>query len=81
MEDVFFMVLCFFISCGIILFGIKIDKETFKEQRMNSLIFSLLTPFPVVLSLSFYLFKIFAIGVGLAILYSIFYDVYSYFWL
>ncbi|KAB2442520.1 protoheme IX farnesyltransferase [Bacillus luti] len=81
MEDVFFMVLCFFISCGIILFGIKIDKETFKEQRMNSLIFSVLTPFPIVLSLSFYLFKIFAIGVGLAILYSIFYDVYSYFWL
>ncbi|EEK57725.1 Protoheme IX farnesyltransferase [Bacillus cereus BGSC 6E1] len=62
-----------------ILFGIKIDKETFKEQRMNSLIFSLLTPFPIVLSLSFYLFKIFAIGVGLAILYSIFYDVYGYF--
>ncbi|MFJ8522711.1 protoheme IX farnesyltransferase [Bacillus cereus] len=81
MEDIFFMVLCFFISCGIIWFGIKIDKETFKEQRMNSLIFSLLTPFPIVLSLSFYLFKIFAIGVGLAILYSIFYDVYSYFWL
>ncbi|CAM4249786.1 protoheme IX farnesyltransferase [Bacillus mobilis] len=80
MEDIFFMVLCFFISCGIILFGIKIDKETFKEHRMNSLIFSLLTPFPIVLSLSFYLFKIFAIGVGLAILYSIFYDVYSYFW-
>ncbi|GLV66705.1 hypothetical protein Bmyc01_53740 [Bacillus mycoides] len=81
MEDIFFMALCFFISCGIILFGIKIDKETFKEQRMNSLIFSLLTPFPIVLSLSFYLFKIFAIGVGLAILYSISYDVYSYFWL
>ncbi|MED1507273.1 protoheme IX farnesyltransferase [Bacillus proteolyticus] len=81
MEDIFFMALCFFISCGIILFGIKIDKETFKEQRMNSLIFSLLTPFSIVLSLSFYLFKIFAIGVGLAILYSISYDVYSYFWL
>ncbi|PGV59761.1 protoheme IX farnesyltransferase [Bacillus cereus] len=81
MEDIFFMALCFFISCGIILFGIKIDKETFKEQRMNSLIFSLLTPFPIVLSLSFYLFEIFAIGVGLAILYSISYDVYSYFWL
>ncbi|MCU5376755.1 protoheme IX farnesyltransferase [Bacillus cereus] len=80
MEDIFFMILCFLISCGIILFGIKIDKETFKEHRMNSLIFSLLTPFPIVLSLSFYLFKIFAIGVGLAILYSIFYDVYSYFW-
>ncbi|AEW54172.1 TPA: protoheme IX farnesyltransferase [Bacillus cereus] len=79
MEDIFFMALCFFISCGMILFGIKIDKETFKEQRMNSLIFSLLTPFPIVLSLSFYLFKIFAIGVGLAILYSIFYDVYGYF--
>ncbi len=79
MEDIFFMALCFFISCGIILFGIKIDKEIFKEQRMNSLIFSLLTPFPIVLSLSFYLFKIFAIGVGVAILYSIFYDVYGYF--
>ncbi|PEB07823.1 protoheme IX farnesyltransferase [Bacillus cereus] len=74
MEDIFFMVLCFFIACGII-----IDKETFKKQRVNSLLFSLLTPFPILLSFSFYLFKIFSIGVGAAILYSIFYDVYSYF--
>lgn len=29
MEDIFFMVLCFFIACGIIIFGIIIDKETF----------------------------------------------------
>ncbi|ACM11592.1 protoheme IX farnesyltransferase [Bacillus cereus] len=79
MEDIFFMVLCFFIACGIIIFGIIIDKETFKKQRVNSLLFSLLTPFPIVLSFSFYLFKIFSIGVGVAILYSIFYDVYSYF--
>lgn len=78
MEDIFFMVLCFFIACGIIIFGIIIDKETFKK-RVNSLLFSLLTPFPIVLSFSFYLFKIFSIGVGVAILYSIFYDVYSYF--
>ncbi|ANN35473.1 protoheme IX farnesyltransferase (plasmid) [Bacillus thuringiensis serovar coreanensis] len=81
MEDIFFMVLCFFIACGIIIFGIIIDKETFKKQRVNSLLFSLLTPFPIVLSFSFYLFKIFSISVGAAILYSIFYDVYSYFWL
>ncbi|WP_324654963.1 protoheme IX farnesyltransferase, partial [Bacillus pacificus] len=73
MEDIFFMVLCFFIACGIIIFGIIIDKETFKKQRVNSLLFSLLTPFPIVLSFSFYLFKIFSIGVGVAILYSIFY--------
>ncbi|HDR7704537.1 MULTISPECIES: protoheme IX farnesyltransferase [Bacillus] len=79
MEDMFFMVLCFFIACGIVIFGIIIDKETFKKQRVNSLLFSLLTPFPIVLSFSFYLFKIFSIGVGAAILYSIFYDVYSYF--
>lgn len=79
MEDIFFMVLCFFIACGIIIFGIIIDKETLKKQRVNSLLFSLLTPFPIVLSFSFYLFKIFSIGVGVAILYSIFYDVYSYF--
>ena len=79
MEDIFFMVLCFFIACGIIIFGIIIDKETFKKQRVNSLLFSLLTLFPIVLSFSFYLFKIFSIGVGVAILYSIFYDVYSYF--
>ena len=72
MEDIFFMVLCFFIACGIIIFGIIIDKETFKKQRVNSLLFSLLTPFPIVLSFSFYLFKIFSIGVGVAILYSIF---------
>ncbi|MEM5681988.1 protoheme IX farnesyltransferase [Bacillus paranthracis] len=78
MEDIFYGTM-FFIACGIIIFGIIIDKETFKKQRVNSLLFSLLTPFPIVLSFSFYLFKIFSIGVGVAILYSIFYDVYSYF--
>ena len=56
MEDIFLWHFVF-ISCGMILFGIKIDKETFKEQRMNSLIFSLLTPFPIVLSLSFICLK------------------------
>ncbi|WP_270717550.1 hypothetical protein [Bacillus cereus group sp. BY9-3LC] len=64
----------FIFSIGIffIWLGFKIDKESYKENRMFMALFSITGIFPVLLTISYYLFKISAVALGLIILYLLF---------
>ncbi|MFK4427723.1 hypothetical protein EXW28_05595 [Bacillus mycoides] len=68
MLDVFI----FSISIFFIWLGFKIDKDSYKDNRMFMAFFSVTGVFPTLLTISYYLFKISAVGLGLIILYLLF---------
>jgi hypothetical protein len=62
----------FVMSILFIWLGIKIDKESYKENRMFMSLFSFTGLFPFLLTISYYLFRIFMIGLGVILLYLLF---------
>ncbi|ANN35587.1 hypothetical protein A9498_31595 (plasmid) [Bacillus thuringiensis serovar coreanensis] len=62
----------FFIGIVFIWFGFKLDKQSYKENRMFISLFSLTGLFPIILSISYYLFRIFSIGFGVILVYLFF---------
>ncbi|QWH64274.1 hypothetical protein EXW39_30015 (plasmid) [Bacillus mycoides] len=69
----FLLDLCvFFIGIGFIWLGFKLDKQSYKENRMFISLFSLTGLFPIILSISYYLFRIFSIGLGVILVYLFF---------
>jgi hypothetical protein len=69
----FLLDLCaFFIGISFIWLGLKIDKKSYKENRMFIALFSLTSAFPIILTISYYLFRIFSIGLGVIIVYLFF---------
>ncbi|WP_255255568.1 hypothetical protein [Bacillus cereus] len=62
----------FFMSISFIWFGFKLDKQSYKENRMFISLFSLTGLFPLILSISYYLFRMFAVGLGVTFLYLLF---------
>ncbi len=62
----------FSMSILFIWLGFKIDKESYKENRMFMSLFSFTGLFPLLLTISYYLFRMFAIGFGVILLYLLF---------
>ncbi|MED1302836.1 hypothetical protein P4U65_20175 [Bacillus pacificus] len=62
----------FFMSILFIWFGFKLDKQSYKENRMFISLFSLTGLFPIILSISYYLFRMFAVALGVTFLYLLF---------
>ncbi|MED3085625.1 hypothetical protein [Bacillus toyonensis] len=62
----------FFMSISFIWLGFKLDKQSYKENRMFISLFSLTGLFPIILSISYYLFRMFAVGLGVTFLYLLF---------
>ncbi|PEA06295.1 hypothetical protein CON37_02240 [Bacillus cereus] len=72
MVDFMLDLFIFFMSISFIWFGFKLDKQSYKENRMFISLFSLTGLFPLILSISYYLFRMFAVGLGVTFLYLLF---------
>ncbi|OUB17904.1 hypothetical protein BK704_01315 [[Bacillus thuringiensis] serovar konkukian] len=72
MVDFMLDLFIFFMSISFIWLGFKLDKQSYKENRMFISLFSLTGLFPIILSISYYLFRMFAIGLGFTFLYLLF---------
>ncbi|HDX9614621.1 TPA: hypothetical protein ROY01_005825 [Bacillus toyonensis] len=72
MVDFMLDLFIFFMSISFIWFGFKLDKQSYKENRMFISLFSLTDFFPIILSISYYLFRMFAVGLGVTFLYLLF---------
>ncbi|MCI4249319.1 MULTISPECIES: hypothetical protein [Bacillus] len=66
--DVFIFVMGILFIWG----GFKIDKESYKENRTFMALFSFTGAFSILLTISYYLFRAFMIGVGIVFLYLLF---------
>ncbi|MED1383880.1 hypothetical protein [Bacillus mycoides] len=72
MVDFMLDLFIFFMSISFIWLGFKLDKQSYKENRMFISLFSLTGLFPIILSISYYLFRMFAVGLGVTFLYLLF---------
>lgn len=78
MEKFILQLIIFLMSIFFIWFGFKIDKESYKENRIFLALFSFTGLFPLILTISYYLFRIFAIGFGVILLYLLFTGGFEY---
>ncbi|ANN35724.1 hypothetical protein A9498_30595 (plasmid) [Bacillus thuringiensis serovar coreanensis] len=72
MEEFISNLIIFLMSICFIWVGFKIDKESYKENRVFLSFFSFAGLFPFILTISYYLFRVFAIGFGVILLYLLF---------
>ncbi|WP_252195564.1 hypothetical protein [Bacillus mycoides] len=72
MVDFILDLFIFFMSISFIWLGFKLDKQSYKENHMFISLFSLTGLFPIILSISYYLFRMFAVGLGVTFLYLLF---------
>ncbi|MES1053106.1 hypothetical protein FOA24_29150 [Bacillus thuringiensis] len=72
MVDFMAYLFIFVMSISFIWVGFKLDKQSYKENRMFISLFSLTGLFPFILTISYYLFRICAVGLGVTFLYLLF---------